>query len=106
MSQSSSTDSFDADDVVAKGGTVRSEEAWDRVRAGWQKQSSDLDLKREQEGAAAKRAASARRAAATSVHEIERCLDTGEAFPQPVPLSSMVDLLMELWEDEGLFDKF
>ncbi len=32
------------ENTVAKGGTVRSEEAWDRVRASWQKQSSDLDL--------------------------------------------------------------
>ncbi|KAL6578100.1 hypothetical protein OROMI_010428 [Orobanche minor] len=34
----------------------------------------------------------------------EDLLSTQEAFPEPIPLSEMVDFLVDIWHDEGLFD--
>ncbi|KAK9127524.1 hypothetical protein Syun_016321 [Stephania yunnanensis] len=34
----------------------------------------------------------------------EDLLMTGEPFPQSIPLSEMVDFLVDIWNDEGLYD--
>ncbi|KAK9153892.1 hypothetical protein Sjap_001372 [Stephania japonica] len=34
----------------------------------------------------------------------EDLLTTGEPFPQSIPLSEMVDFLVDIWNDEGLYD--
>ncbi|KAI5680817.1 hypothetical protein M9H77_02044 [Catharanthus roseus] len=34
----------------------------------------------------------------------ETLLGTNKRFPQPIPLSEMVDFLVEIWEQEGLYD--
>jgi len=34
----------------------------------------------------------------------ESLLATNKAFPQPVPLPEMVDFLVDVWEQEGLYD--
>jgi len=31
-------------------------------------------------------------------------LSTSECFPQPIPLSEMVDFLVDIWHEEGLYD--
>ncbi|EHA8590834.1 putative Germin-like protein subfamily 1 member 15 [Cocos nucifera] len=31
-------------------------------------------------------------------------LGTNKPFPQPIPLSEMVDFLVDIWEQEGLYD--
>lgn len=31
-------------------------------------------------------------------------LSTSERFPQPIPLSEMVDFLVDMWHEEGLYD--
>jgi hypothetical protein len=42
-----------------------------------------------------------------SVESIENVITDAETvrdLPRPVPLPQMVDILVELWEEEGLFD--
>ncbi|KAL2227617.1 uncharacterized protein LOC105174185 [Sesamum indicum] len=34
----------------------------------------------------------------------EDLLSTTDPFPQPIPLADMVDFLVDIWHDEGLFD--
>lgn len=34
----------------------------------------------------------------------ESLLGTNKPFPQPIPLSEMVDFLLDVWEQEGLYD--
>ncbi|KAL8518064.1 hypothetical protein ACS0TY_009376 [Phlomoides rotata] len=34
----------------------------------------------------------------------EDLLSTNELFPEPIPLPEMVDFLVDIWHDEGLFD--
>ncbi|KAI3470507.1 hypothetical protein Pfo_027170 [Paulownia fortunei] len=34
----------------------------------------------------------------------EDLLSTHEPFPEPIPLPEMVDFLVDIWQDEGLFD--
>ncbi|CAI9766195.1 unnamed protein product [Fraxinus pennsylvanica] len=34
----------------------------------------------------------------------EDVLSTNEAFKEPIPLPEMVDFLVDIWQDEGLFD--
>ncbi|GAA0151052.1 hypothetical protein LIER_09854 [Lithospermum erythrorhizon] len=34
----------------------------------------------------------------------ESLLGTNRPFPQPIPLSDMVDFLVDIWEHEGLYD--
>ncbi|KAL6123927.1 hypothetical protein ACLB2K_076443 [Fragaria x ananassa] len=34
----------------------------------------------------------------------EDLLSTNECFPEPIPLTEMVDFLVDIWHDEGLFD--
>ncbi|XP_073032353.1 uncharacterized protein [Primulina eburnea] len=34
----------------------------------------------------------------------ESLLGTNKPFPQPIPLAEMVDFLVDVWEQEGLFD--
>ncbi|XP_068315689.1 uncharacterized protein [Pyrus communis] len=34
----------------------------------------------------------------------EDLLSTDESFPEPIPLTEMVDFLVDIWHDEGLFD--
>ncbi|XP_009800882.1 uncharacterized protein LOC107785432 isoform X1 [Nicotiana tabacum] len=34
----------------------------------------------------------------------ETLLGTNKRFPQPIPLSEMVDFLVDVWEQEGLYD--
>lgn len=34
----------------------------------------------------------------------ENLLATNRPFPQPIPLSEMVDFLVDVWEQEGLYD--
>ncbi|KAJ8527085.1 hypothetical protein K7X08_029562 [Anisodus acutangulus] len=34
----------------------------------------------------------------------ETLLGTNKPFPQPIPLSKMVDFLVDVWEQEGLYD--
>ncbi|XP_071908697.1 uncharacterized protein [Coffea arabica] len=34
----------------------------------------------------------------------ESLLGTNKRFPQPIPLSEMVDFLVDIWEQEGLYD--
>ncbi|PIN09813.1 hypothetical protein CDL12_17599 [Handroanthus impetiginosus] len=34
----------------------------------------------------------------------ENLLGTSKRFPQPVPLSEMVDFLVDIWDQEGLYD--
>ncbi|KAL6502080.1 hypothetical protein OROGR_027213 [Orobanche gracilis] len=34
----------------------------------------------------------------------ESLLGTNKPFPQPVPLTEMVDFLVDVWEQEGLYD--
>ncbi|XXG47895.1 hypothetical protein AAC387_Pa02g2463 [Persea americana] len=34
----------------------------------------------------------------------ESLLGTNKPFPQPVPLSEMVDFLVDIWEQEGMYD--
>ncbi|CAA0825341.1 Unknown protein [Striga hermonthica] len=34
----------------------------------------------------------------------EDLLSTHEPFSEPIPLSEMVDFLVDIWQDEGLFD--
>eukprot|EP01138_Halocafeteria_seosinensis_P015421 gb/GECG01015738.1/.p1 GENE.gb/GECG01015738.1/~~gb/GECG01015738.1/.p1 ORF type:complete len:162 (+),score=29.04 gb/GECG01015738.1/:1-486(+) len=36
--------------------------------------------------------------------ELLRQPDKKQAFPHPVPLGQMIDIMTELWEDEGIFD--
>ncbi|XP_010243250.1 PREDICTED: uncharacterized protein LOC104587366 isoform X3 [Nelumbo nucifera] len=31
-------------------------------------------------------------------------LSTNEPFPQPIPLPEMVDFLVDIWSEEGLYD--
>ncbi|XP_010935827.1 uncharacterized protein [Elaeis guineensis] len=31
-------------------------------------------------------------------------LAVGQPFPQPIPLSEMVDFLVDIWDEEGLYD--
>nr|CAB3454286.1 unnamed protein product [Digitaria exilis] len=31
-------------------------------------------------------------------------LSTSDRFPQPIPLSEMVDFLVDIWHEEGLYD--
>lgn len=31
-------------------------------------------------------------------------LSTNQPFPQPIPLSEMVDFLVDIWHEEGLYD--
>lgn len=31
-------------------------------------------------------------------------LSTNNPFPQPIPLSEMVDFLVDIWQEEGLYD--
>ncbi|XP_020096275.1 uncharacterized protein LOC109715589 isoform X1 [Ananas comosus] len=31
-------------------------------------------------------------------------LSTSQRFPQPIPLSEMVDFLVDIWQEEGLYD--
>ncbi|KAG5601542.1 hypothetical protein H5410_032912 [Solanum commersonii] len=35
----------------------------------------------------------------------EMFLETNKLFPQPIPLPEMVDFLVDVWEQEGLYDK-
>ncbi|KAH0751248.1 hypothetical protein KY290_030480 [Solanum tuberosum] len=35
----------------------------------------------------------------------ETLLGTNKLFPQPIPLPEMVDFLVDVWEQEGLYDK-
>nr|GMD83384.1 uncharacterized protein LOC109150330 [Ipomoea batatas]GMD88170.1 uncharacterized protein LOC109150330 [Ipomoea batatas] len=34
----------------------------------------------------------------------ENLLGTNKRFPRPIPLSEMVDFLVDVWEQEGLYD--
>ncbi|XP_022842674.1 uncharacterized protein LOC111366199 [Olea europaea var. sylvestris] len=34
----------------------------------------------------------------------EDVLSTNDPFSEPIPLSEMVDFLVDIWQDEGLFD--
>ncbi|XP_038971288.1 uncharacterized protein LOC103698773 isoform X6 [Phoenix dactylifera] len=34
----------------------------------------------------------------------EDLLSVGQPFPQPIPLSEMVDFLVDIWYEEGLYD--
>ncbi|CAI9773012.1 unnamed protein product [Fraxinus pennsylvanica] len=34
----------------------------------------------------------------------EDLLSTNDPFAKPIPLSEMVDFLVDIWQDEGLFD--
>ncbi|KAG8651115.1 uncharacterized protein LOC110607396 [Manihot esculenta] len=34
----------------------------------------------------------------------DELLSTNEPFPKPIPLPEMVDFLVDIWHDEGLFD--
>ncbi|KAL6182806.1 hypothetical protein ACLB2K_044218 [Fragaria x ananassa] len=34
----------------------------------------------------------------------EDLLSTNECYPEPIPLTEMVDFLVDIWHDEGLFD--
>ncbi|KAI5346048.1 hypothetical protein PRUPE_2G208000 [Prunus persica] len=34
----------------------------------------------------------------------EDLLSTHDSFPEPIPLTEMVDFLVDIWHDEGLFD--
>uniref|UniRef100_A0A5B7AP12 Gag1-like clamp domain-containing protein n=1 Tax=Davidia involucrata TaxID=16924 RepID=A0A5B7AP12_DAVIN len=34
----------------------------------------------------------------------EDLLSTNEPFPEPIPLPEMVDFLVDIWHDEGLYD--
>lgn len=34
----------------------------------------------------------------------EDLLSTNEPFSEPIPLTEMVDFLVDIWQDEGLFD--
>ncbi|KAI3458928.1 hypothetical protein Pfo_015591 [Paulownia fortunei] len=34
----------------------------------------------------------------------EDLLSTNDPFPKPIPLPEMVDFLVDIWHDEGLFD--
>ncbi|KAL2525888.1 hypothetical protein Adt_10942 [Abeliophyllum distichum] len=34
----------------------------------------------------------------------EDLLSTNDPFPEPIPLPEMVDFLVDIWHDEGLFD--
>ncbi|XP_031383309.1 uncharacterized protein LOC116197338 isoform X1 [Punica granatum] len=34
----------------------------------------------------------------------EELLSTNEPFSEPIPLQEMVDFLVDIWHDEGLFD--
>ncbi|KAK1312429.1 hypothetical protein QJS10_CPA07g00675 [Acorus calamus] len=31
-------------------------------------------------------------------------LGTNKSFPQPIPLSEMIDFLVDVWEQEGMYD--
>ncbi|KAJ1694750.1 hypothetical protein LUZ63_011448 [Rhynchospora breviuscula] len=34
----------------------------------------------------------------------EDLLSSSQQFPQPIPLSEMVDFLVDIWHDDGLYD--
>ncbi|KAE8696121.1 hypothetical protein F3Y22_tig00110676pilonHSYRG00080 [Hibiscus syriacus] len=34
----------------------------------------------------------------------ESLLGSNKSFPQPIPLSEMIDFLVDVWEQEGLYD--
>ncbi|RVW39108.1 hypothetical protein CK203_084118 [Vitis vinifera] len=34
----------------------------------------------------------------------EDLLSTNEPFSEPIPLTEMVDFLVDIWQDEGLYD--
>jgi len=34
----------------------------------------------------------------------ESLLGNNKPFPQPIPLAEMVDFLVDIWEQEGLYD--
>ncbi|MQL78747.1 hypothetical protein Taro_011198, partial [Colocasia esculenta] len=34
----------------------------------------------------------------------EDLLSTNQPFPQPIPLAEMVDFLVDIWHEEGLYD--
>ncbi|KAA3489321.1 Germin-like protein subfamily 1 member 15 [Gossypium australe] len=34
----------------------------------------------------------------------ESLLGSNKLFPQPIPLSEMIDFLVDVWEQEGLYD--
>jgi hypothetical protein len=86
---------------------VASDEAWLAARENWKKQREAWlappgDLAESAEGPAPKWVnVNARRMEAVLGNPTKR-----GKLPAPMPLSQVVDILCESWEDEGLFDRF
>ncbi|KAG6426034.1 hypothetical protein SASPL_110247 [Salvia splendens] len=41
---------------------------------------------------------------ATTCKDMQRLLNSPEPFPTPVPLGEMVDFLVNVWDDEGMYE--
>mmetsp|Transcript_16111 Transcript_16111/g.40763 ORF Transcript_16111/g.40763 Transcript_16111/m.40763 type:complete len:93 (+) Transcript_16111:46-324(+) len=83
---------------------LEQERAWTQQRMTWLRRSSEFDLTTEQRTSAEKRAqrAASFRQSRLGYDEIEECMQAGSPFPHPVPLATMVAVLTEMWEEEGI----
>ena len=71
---------------------------WEQIRAGWVAPSSSSPARRSQGSVVAKK---------VNVEDVIERVFSGKAggnLEQPVPLGQMIDMLVDIWESEGLFD--
>ena len=73
--------------------------AWERQRLAWRSAQ-----RQQQHQNARARANQARQAVLNPDVTYEDLLLTNRPFPVPVPLQEMVDLLVDVWDEEGLYD--
>ncbi|KAL6871528.1 hypothetical protein ACP4OV_014357 [Aristida adscensionis] len=67
-------------------------EAWGEMRRQWVGHKADIPKKAPREPVISW---------GTTYDDL---LSTSEHFPQPIPLSDMVDFLVDIWHEEGLYD--
>lgn len=70
---------------------------WERQRKTWR------ETRREPSGPTARRRRSAKPVDAESIVEVILFTAYYPSFPRPVRLSNVVDVLVELWEEDGLY---
>ncbi|KAH7276459.1 hypothetical protein KP509_39G008000 [Ceratopteris richardii] len=90
--QNQSTESFEANSSPRRGDLNYGIALWTEQRREWTRRTSEARPPENHE------------AIISWASTYEDLLSTSRPFPRPIPLSEMVDFLVEVWEQEGLYD--